>query len=119
LSRSSVFRSSSRRIELSFAAKYPNSRFTSAVAYVSTISFSLVPRILRVPALWHRRGTKLTAAVVQRLFHQADTDQSGYIDTTEFAALCEGIKMFVKLTGRDLPAAVRVDHLEERIVVRH
>lgn len=42
------------------------------------------------------------AAVVTRLFRQADTDHSGGIDACEFSALCEGLKMLVHMSESDM-----------------
>jgi Ca2+-binding EF-hand superfamily protein len=42
------------------------------------------------------------AQVIARLFVQADADQSGAIDRIEFCALCEGIKLLINMSEKQI-----------------
>lgn len=53
-----------------------------------------------------------SSSVVQRLFAQADVDDSGFIDETEFAALCDGVKMLVNLTEQQMADAYAIAELK-------
>lgn len=53
-----------------------------------------------------------TAAIIARLFAQADTDKSGSIDSIEFGALCEGIKMLVGLTESQMVDAYSLSEIK-------
>lgn len=52
-----------------------------------------------------------TASVIARLFLQADVDNSGFVDASEFGALCEGVKLLVNMSEEEMVDAYAMSEL--------